>query len=252
MRILITGSGSGIGAGIAEYLAAAGHEILVSDYALDATEAVQQKIQSAGGDCKAIKLDVTCDDDLDAIAQMCAGKPVDVLINNAGVQHVAPLEDFPRQQWRRLVDILLTGTALTTQAVLPAMKQQNFGRIINVGSLHSVVASPFKTAYVAAKHGLLGFSKTLALELADSDITINTICPAYVRTPLVEKQIADQAKSHNISEAEVVQKIMLEPMPKKSFIEMDELGGAAAFLISPAARNMTAQEIILDGGWTAR
>ena len=131
------------------------------------------------------------------------------------------------------------------------MKAQNFGRIINIGSIHSLIASPFKSAYVAAKHGLIGFSKTVALETAKSDITVNTICPAYVKTPLVQQQITHQAKQHHISEEEVIDKIMLAPMPKKSFIETDEITGTIAYLLSPAARNITAQAIVLDGGWTA-
>jgi 3-hydroxybutyrate dehydrogenase len=147
---------------------------------------------------------------------------------------------------------MLVGPALLTQAFLPHMRDQNFGRIINVGSIHSVIASPFKSAYVAAKHGLLGFAKTVALETGDVDVTINTLCPAYVKTPLVEQQISAQAKENNMSEQDVVEKIMLEPMPKKAFIEIEELAQTASFLISSAAKNMTAQTIILDGGWTAR
>lgn len=141
---------------------------------------------------------------------------------------------------------------MLSRALLPMMRRHNFGRIINIGSIHSLVASPHKSAYVAAKHGLLGFSKVVALETAEQNITINTICPSYVKTPLVEQQIASQAKVHGISEEEVVNKIMLEPMPKKSFIEMDELSGAVNYLISDAARNMTGQELVLDGGWTIK
>jgi 3-hydroxybutyrate dehydrogenase len=132
------------------------------------------------------------------------------------------------------------------------MREQNYGRIINVGSVHSLVASPFKSAYVAAKHGLLGFAKTIALETGDCDVTINTLCPAYVKTPLVEKQIAAQAIEHGLSEEDVVHKIMLEPMPKKAFIDPSELAQTAEFLMSSAAKNITAQTLVLDGGWTAR
>ena len=132
------------------------------------------------------------------------------------------------------------------------MRENNFGRIINIGSIHSLVASPYKSAYVSAKHGLLGFAKTLALETGDSNITINTLCPAYVKTPLVEQQIAAQAKENNLTENDVINKIMLEPMPKKQFIEIDELADTALFLMSDSARNITAQAIALDGGWTAR
>jgi 3-hydroxybutyrate dehydrogenase len=132
------------------------------------------------------------------------------------------------------------------------MRESNYGRIINIGSVHSLIASPFKSAYVAAKHGLLGFSKTMALETGDCDVTINTLCPSYVRTPLVDAQIADQAKQHGISEEDVINKIMLEPMPKKAFIDMSELAETAAFLMQSAAKNITGQTIVLDGGWTAR
>jgi 3-hydroxybutyrate dehydrogenase len=144
--------------------------------------------------------------------------PVDVLINNAGLQHVAPLEEFPMEKWDQLVQVMLTGTARLTRALLPGMREQAFGRIVNIGSIHSLVASAYKSAYVAAKHGLIGFSRVLALETADTDITINTVCPTYVKTPLVEKQIADQARVHGISEDEVIEKIMLKPMPKGVFI----------------------------------
>jgi 3-hydroxybutyrate dehydrogenase len=177
---------------------------------------------------------------------------VDVLINNAGLQHVSRLEEFPPERWRQLLAVMLTGAALMTRAVLPRMRTQGFGRIINIGSIHSLVASPFKSAYVAAKHGLLGFAKAIALETGDVDITINTICPSYIRTPLVDAQIKQQAQAHRISENEVIQRIMLEPMPKKAFITVEEVGATAAFLISHAARNITGQTITLDGGWTCR
>lgn len=147
---------------------------------------------------------------------------------------------------------MLVGPALLTQTFLPDMRSRNFGRIINVGSIHSLVASPFKSAYVAAKHGLLGFAKTVALETGDCNVTINTLCPAYVKTPLVEKQIAAQAKENNLTEEQVVNEIMLQPMPKKAFISVEELGATAQFLISEHARNITGQTMVLDGGWVAR
>jgi 3-hydroxybutyrate dehydrogenase len=165
---------------------------------------------------------------------------------------VANLEDFPQDQWDLILRVMLNGACLMTRAVLPGMKRHGFGRIVNIGSIHSLVASPFKSAYVSAKHGLLGFSKVIALETARTDITINTICPSYVRTPLVEKQIANQAKEHGISEEEVIQEIMLKPMPKGAFISIEELYGIVAFLVSDAARNITGQAITVDGGWTAR
>ena len=174
------------------------------------------------------------------------------MINNAGIQHVAKLEEFPGEKWQQLINIMLVAPAMLTQALLPTMRSKNYGRIINIGSVHSLIASPYKSAYVAAKHGLLGFSKTLALETGDCDVTINTLCPAYVKTPLVEKQIAAQAKEHGMSEEDVINKIMLEPMPKKSFIDIDELASSAAFLMDNSARNITGQTIVIDGGWTAR
>ena len=147
---------------------------------------------------------------------------------------------------------MLTGPAMLSKALLPGMRSRGFGRIVNIGSIHALVASPFKSAYVAAKHGLLGFSKVVALENADKDITINTICPAYVRTPLVESQIAAQCKEHNLTEQQVIDQIMLAPMPQKAFIGVDEIAATALFLCQPATRHMTAQTLVLDGGWTAR
>ena len=155
-------------------------------------------------------------------------------------------------KWAQLIDIMLTGATRMTQAVLPGMRERGFGRIINIGSIHSLVASPFKSAYVAAKHGLLGFSKVIALETADTDITINTVCPTYVKTPLVDKQIAATAAEYQMSAEQVVSEIMLKPMPKGVFISLEELAGICAFLMSPVARNITGQTITVDGGWTAR
>jgi 3-hydroxybutyrate dehydrogenase len=153
---------------------------------------------------------------------------------------------------RLFVAILLTGAAEMTRAVLPGMRQGGFGRIINIGSIHGLVASPFKSAYVAAKHGLIGLAKTVALETGDVDITINTICPAYVRTPLVDKQIAAQAREHGLTEERVIKEIMLKPMPKQSFIAIEEIAALAEYLMSDSARNITAQAIAIDGGWTAQ
>jgi len=249
--VLITGAASGIGQGIAFFLAEKGHHIIVSDLnesaANETVEVIRAKHQSA----EVLVLNVTSQQDIDGLTTRFQ-QPIDILINNAGIQHVEPLDSFPMEKWDLLIQILLVGTARLTQAVLPAMKQQNYGRIINIGSLHALVASPYKSAYIAAKHGLLGFSKTIALEVAEQDITINTLCPAYVRTALVDKQIASQAKEHGISEDDVINNIMLKPMPKKSFISIDELAGSCEFLLSEYARNITAQTIVLDGGWTAQ
>ena len=249
--ILITGAGSGIGAGIATLLAESGRHIIVSDLNGEAAEAVAAHIRAQGGSAEAVALDVTSEASISA-ALAAISRPIDVLINNAGLQHVAPLEEFPMEKWDFLIQVMLVGVARLTRAILPGMRQRGFGRIINIGSIHALVASPYKSAYVAAKHGLVGFSKVIALETADADITINTVCPSYVKTPLVDKQIADQARTRGIPETEVVSQIMLKPMPKGVFIEMDELAGIAAFLSSPAARNITGQTLVVDGGWTVQ
>jgi len=251
MRVLVTGAGSGIGAGIAEHLAAQGHHLLVSDLRLEAAKQIAASITDAGGSAEAVALDVASDASIQALVDGLDA-PVDVLVNNAGLQHVAPLEDFPMDKWNLLVQVMLVGVAKVSQALLPGMREQGFGRIVNIGSIHSLVASPYKSAYVAAKHGLMGFSKVVALETANTDITINTICPTYVKTPLVDQQIADQARNHGISEDEVVDNIMLKPMPKGVFISLEELAGITAFLMSPLARNITGQAITVDGGWTVQ
>jgi len=249
--ILITGAGSGIGAGIAEALARDGHHLVVTDVNREAADTVARGIRSVGGSAEALALDVTSDDSI-AAALAAVSRPVDVLVNNAGLQHVAPLEEFPMAKWEFLVDVMLVGVARLTRALLPGLRERGFGRIINIGSIHSLVASPYKSAYVAAKHGLLGFSKVLALETANTDITINTICPTYVKTPLVDKQIADQARTRGIPEAQVVSEVMLKPMPKGVFITFEELAGITAFLMSAHARNITGHTIDVDGGWTVQ
>jgi 3-hydroxybutyrate dehydrogenase len=249
-NILITGAASGIGAGMARLLAAQGHRIMVSDLDAQGADKVVTDINGKGGTATALALDVTDNAAIAAVAEQLDA--ADVLINNAGLQHVARLENFPMAKWQLLVQVMLNGVAALTQQVLPGMRARGFGRIINIGSVHSLVASPYKSAYVAAKHGLIGFSKVVALETADSDITINTICPSYVKTALVEKQIAAQAAEHGISAQQVVDEIMLKPMPKGCFIDYDELAGTAEFLLSHAARNITGQTIVIDGGWTAR
>ena len=251
LRVLITGAGSGIGAGIARELARAGHQVIVTDLGIDAAMAIESEIHANGGQAQAAELDVTSETSVNTLLDGLQ-QPPDVVINNAGIQHVARLEEFPMEKWDQLVQIMLVGVARLTRAVLPGMREHGFGRVINIGSIHSLVASAYKSAYVAAKHGLIGFSRVLALETADTDITINTVCPTYVKTPLVEKQIADQARVHGISEDEVIETIMLKPMPKGVFISMEELGGICQFLISPVARNITGQAIVVDGGWTVQ
>jgi 3-hydroxybutyrate dehydrogenase len=249
--VLITGAGSGIGAGIATELARSGHHLIVTDVEPDGVRRVAAQIVAAGGSAQALPLDVTSDQSVaDAVAAL--ERPVDLLVNNAGLQHVARLEEFPMKKWDFLIQVMLTGVARLTRALLPGMRQRGYGRIVNIGSIHSLVASPFKSAYVAAKHGLVGFTRALALETADADITINTICPSYVRTPLVDQQIADQARTRGIPESRVVAEVMLAPMPKRVFIGFDELASITAFLASPAARNITGQILVVDGGWTAQ
>jgi 3-hydroxybutyrate dehydrogenase len=248
--VCITGAASGIGMALSEAMAAEGHHVIVSDMNIEGARDLCGKLQSEGYSAEPYELDVSRQDKID---QVVLDHPeIDVLINNAGIQFVSKIEDFPADRWRLLTDVLLVGPAMLTRAVVPGMKARNFGRIINIGSIHALVASPYKSAYVAAKHGLLGFSKVIALETGEYDITINTICPSYVKTPLVEKQITAQAAEHGISEDDVINNIMLQPMPKKAFIEMEELAQSALFLMSSAARNMTAQTLVLDGGWTAR
>jgi 3-hydroxybutyrate dehydrogenase len=252
LTALVTGAGSGIGFGIASALARKGIEVTITDANQQTVIEAKDKLQQQGIEVQAHVLDVTNEADLEMMMKSIGEKSVDILINNAGIQLVSSLESFPMSAWQKIVDVLLVGPARTSKALLPKMRAKGFGRIINIGSIHGLVASPFKSAYVAAKHGLLGFSKVLALETSDVDITVNTICPAYVKTPLVEKQIADQATQHGISEEEVINKIMLEPMPKKSFIDIEEIAATVAFLASPEARNMTGQALVLDGGWTVK
>jgi len=249
--ILITGGASGIGAGLARELSRADNHIIVSDLQQRDCQAVAETIRSAGGSAEAVALDVTSDASVTG-AFASFSRPVEVLVNDAGLQHVAPLEEFAMSKWDYLIQVMLTGSARLTRAVLPGMRERRFGRIVNIGSIHSLVASPNKSAYVAAKHGLLGLTKTIALETAGTDITINTICPSYVKTPLVDKQIGDQARTRGIPEADVIKEIMLKPMPKGVFIGMDELAGITTFLISPTARNISGQAIVVDGGWTAQ
>jgi 3-hydroxybutyrate dehydrogenase len=250
-QVLITGAGSGIGAALALELARRGHRIAVSDSRLDCASEVAVQIGRQNGQASAVELDVTRQASIDAALRALPG-PVEILINNAGLQDVSRLEDQAPERWAHLVQVMLTGAAMVTRAVLPAMSAANFGRIVNVGSIHSLVASPYKSAYVAAKHGLVGFAKAIALETASRDITINTLCPSYVLTPLVQAQIAAQAREHSLSEEQVIQEIMLKPMPKGRFIGMDEIAGAVDFLVSDAARNVTGQCLVMDGGWTAQ
>jgi len=175
---------------------------------------------------------------------------VDIIVNNAGIQHVAPIEEFPDEKWDAVLAINLSSAYHLIKAVVPGMKARKSGRIINIASAHGLTASPFKAAYVSAKHGMIGLSKTVALELAEFGITSNTICPGYVKTPLVEKQIADQAKAHGISPERVVREVMLSHQARKEFVQVEELAALAVFLASDAAVSMTGAALAMDGGWT--
>jgi 3-hydroxybutyrate dehydrogenase len=252
MRVLVTGAASGIGLGIARHFAERGHAVWLSDRDDVAAGQAAAAARALGWNATGLALDVTSAEGIDAAVAALGPQGVDLLVNNAGLQHVAPLDEFPRERWELLIAVMLTGAAMLTRALLPGMRQRGFGRIVNVGSIHSLVASPYKSAYVAAKHGLIGFAKTIALETADTDITINTICPSYVRTPLVDAQISAQAKAHGLPEQQVSEEIMLRPMPKRAFVTVEELGGIVEFLASDVARNVTGQWIAVDGGWTCQ
>jgi 3-hydroxybutyrate dehydrogenase len=249
-NILITGAGSGLGRGLSLCLAQQGHSIVATDTNLAGAKETVAQIEAAGGKAAASALDVTSEEEIGRFLQNRG--QIDTLINNAGLQHVAKIEEFPLAKWDLLLDVMLKGAFLMTRAVVPGMRAQGFGRIIQIGSIHSLVASPYKSAYVAAKHALLGFAKAVALETAGADITINTICPAYIHTPLVEAQIQDQARTRQIPEEEVIRRIMLQPMPKQAFITCEEVAAAVEYLMSPLARNVTGQAITIDGGWTAQ
>jgi 3-hydroxybutyrate dehydrogenase len=177
---------------------------------------------------------------------------VHVLVNNAGYQHVSPIEDFPEDQWERMIALMLTAPFLLTRYCWPAMKKQKWGRVVNIASIHALIASPFKVGYIAAKHGLVGLTRTAALEGGEHGITVNAICPAYVRTPLVDNQIADQARANKLSEKEVIEKIMLAPAAVKRLIEPAEVAAFAAYLCSEAAGTITGSALTMDLGWTAR
>jgi 3-hydroxybutyrate dehydrogenase len=250
--ILITGAGSGLGRGLGLCLAGWGHSIVATDLHLEGARETATQIGAAGGKAEAHGLDVTSEEEVAQFLHGLGGRPIDVLVNNAGLQHVSKIEEFPTARWDMLLDVMVKGSFLMTRAFLPDMRKHGFGRIIHIGSIHSLIASPCKSAYIAAKHAQLGFSKAIALETADADITCNTICPSYLRTPLVDAQIKDQARARGIPEDEVIEKIMLQPMPKKAFITFEEIAGAVEYLAGPLARNVTGQSITIDGGWTAQ
>ncbi len=251
-NVLITGAGGGLGRGLALYFERRGHQLLLLDSDAGSLSGTIEQLASPESCLLSGVVDITSADEVDAFVDRSGGLPIDVLVNNAGTQHVVAIEDLSVEKWDLLLDVMLKGPFLLSRTLLPRMRENGFGRIVNIGSFHSLVASPFKSAYVAAKHGLLGLAKVAALETASVDITVNTICPSYIKTPLVDAQIKAQAEMHHIPESEVINRIMLEPMPKKVFITIDEIAATIEFLMSHSARNITGQTIVIDGGWTAR
>jgi len=251
---IVTGSTSGIGLGIARGLAEQGADVMLNGFGdaneIEFTRAELQR--QYGVKVRYSNADMSQPDQIRAMAELARAEfgKIDIIVNNAGIQHVAPVEDFPDAKWDAVVAINLSSAFHLIKAVVPEMKARRFGRIINIASAHGLTASPFKAAYVSAKHGMVGLSRTVAVEVAEHGITCNTICPGYVKTPLVDKQIADQAKAHGISPEDVVRDVMLVHQPRKEFVKVEELAALAVFLASDAAASMTANAIAMDGGWT--
>jgi 3-hydroxybutyrate dehydrogenase len=252
---IVTGSTSGIGLGIARALASAGADIVLNGFGDAAAVAkVRDDLEQEFGVTVAYSgADMSRPDEIEAMVAQAVAKlgAVDIMVNNAGIQHVAPIDEFPPTKWDQILSINLSAAFHTMRAVIPGMKQRGWGRIVNVASAHGLIASPFKAAYVAAKHGLVGLTKVGALELAEAGVTCNAVCPGYVWTPLVEQQIADQAKSHGIPAEQVVREILLKNQPNKRFATVEELGALTVFLCSPGAASITGVALPVDGGWTA-
>jgi 3-hydroxybutyrate dehydrogenase len=253
---IVTGSTSGIGLAIAQALAGAGMNVMLNGFGdHEAIEALRQQLADDAG----VQVLYSAADMRQPaeIAQMVAQAEeafgsVDILVNNAGVQHVAPVDEFPDAKWDQIIGINLSSNFHTIKAVLPGMKRRNHGRIVNIASAHGLVASPFKSAYVAAKHGVVGLTKAVALEVAETGITVNAVCPGYVKTPLVEGQIRDQAKAHGMSEEQVIRDVILASQPNKRFVELEQLATFVVFLCSDAAASITGAALPIEGGWTAR
>jgi 3-hydroxybutyrate dehydrogenase len=252
---LVTGSTSGIGLGIAEALAARGANIVLNGLG-ERAEVERLRARIADQHRVAVKYDaadMSKPDSIKAMIESAAAElgGIDVLVNNAGIQFVAPVEDFPVEKWDAILAINLTAAFHTTRLAVPRMKKNGWGRIVNIASAHALVASPYKAAYVAAKHGIAGFTKTIALEVAEQGVTVNAICPGYVWTPLVEKQIPDTARARGLTEEQVKRDVLLAAQPTKKFVTVGEVAELTAFLASDAAASITGAILPVDGGWTA-
>jgi 3-hydroxybutyrate dehydrogenase len=252
---IVTGSTSGIGQALARSLAAEGVDVVLNGFGDPAAIEKDRAELAASSGARVLYhgADMTKPAeiaDMVAYARRELGR-LDILVNNAGVQHVAPVEAFPPEKWDQIIAINLSSAFHATRAAVPIMKAQKRGRIVNIASAHGLVASPFKSAYVAAKHGILGFTKTVALEVAESGITCNAICPGYVKTPLVEAQLADQAKARGMAPDEVMRDVILAAQPTKAFVEFDQLAGLLLYLVSDLGASANGAALSIDGGWTA-
>jgi len=253
---LITGSTSGIGLGIAKSFASKGMNIVLNGFGDPSTiEEIRSNLaKEYAVEVRYSGADMSKVDEIEAMIKTAENEfgAIDILVNNAGIQHVSPVEDFPVDKWNAIIAINLSASFHTIRVALPKMKAKGWGRIINIASAHALVASPYKSAYVAAKHGIAGLTKTVALETATSGVTMNAICPGYVWTPLVEKQIPDTAKTRGITEEEVIKNVMLHSQPTKKFVTIDQVAALANYLASEEAASITGALLSIDGGWTAQ
>ena len=252
---LITGSTSGIGLGIANHLASLGVNIAFNGFGEKSVvdQIVSDVKSNFRVDAKHFNADMSKPSDIESMMKDAISHfgNIDILVNNSGIQHVAPIEDFPSDKWESIIRIDLVASFYTTKAVIANMKNKGWGRVINIASAHALVASPFKSAYVAAKHGLLGMTKSVALEVAEFGVTVNAICPGYVKTPLVLGQVADTAKARQMTEDEVIKNVILGSQATKKFVEIEEIAHLAAFLCTKEAGSITGAALPIDGGWTA-